>query len=344
MKLKPTCRGVSCNYTYVIWYALYLCTVTFIKITSGLLLFHNKAIMWVELNVWQKYFILLVILRWWTWFYFILCSLACQIRLLDNFFFFWSKFINFLNSGGKRFCCANDLNKPCFFSTGESIEPMSRSPRSEAFGALNVHQWLHQLMCWSLCRGSSSPSTNIPGKWSVVKVPWGGLFVPVHTLIIFHPTLIRGKQTDRCSLSPLFLLMRSQHISPHKSISAIIPSVSAYLGRGPTDAIKSAAFSASYHAQSYSPPIPSFSCSAPVSHLLRCSSLRLHSAPTHLSGFKCEYEWKDAESACDSLFPTSDSDHALISADFIVFSCGGAVEGQSGSHRENWHRRWGNDG
>lgn len=78
------------------------------------------------------------------------------------------------------------------------------------------------------------------------------------------------------------------------------------------------------HTELNSPPIPSFSCSAPVSHLLRCSSLRLHSAPTHLSGFKCEYEWKDAESACDSLFPTSDSDHALISADFIVFSCGGA--------------------
>lgn len=41
--------------------------------------------------------------------------------------------------------------------------------------------------------------------------------MPVDTLIIFLPTLIRAKQTDRCSLCPLFLLMRSQHISQYKS-------------------------------------------------------------------------------------------------------------------------------
>lgn len=68
--------------------------------------------------------------------------------------------------------------------------------------------------------------------------------------------------------------------------------------------------------------------------------------PTHLSGFKREYEWKNVESFCDSLFPASDSDHALISTDLVLFSFGfiflWSREGQSGSHRENWHgmRQW----
>lgn len=80
----------------------------------------------------------------------------------------------------------------------------------------------------------------------------------------------------------------------------------------------------SMHAELNNPPIPSFfSPSVPVFHLFRSSSHRPHSAPTCLSGFQCEYEWKSAQSSCDSLFPASDSDHALISVDFIVFSRGG---------------------
>lgn len=62
-EIKWTCQGVSCNYTYVIWYALYLYTVTFIKITSGLQLFHNYAIIWVgHLHIGQKHFSLLILL------------------------------------------------------------------------------------------------------------------------------------------------------------------------------------------------------------------------------------------------------------------------------------------
>lgn len=123
-----------------------------------------------------------------------------------------------------------------------------------------------------LCQGSSNPSTNIPGELFSVKVPWGGLVcVPVHALIASLPTLIRGKQTDRCSLSPLFLLMRSQHISQYKSLSAIIPSISPFLGWRPTNAIKSVAFFLQRLLSLL------FSCSVLVFHLLRASSLRPHS-------------------------------------------------------------------
>lgn len=32
---------------------------------------------------------------------------------------------------------------------------------------------------------------------------------------------------------------------------------------------------------------------------------------------------KKVESICDSLFPASDADHALISTDLVLFCCGG---------------------
>lgn len=118
--------------------------------------------------------------------------------------------------------------------------------------------------------------------------------------------------------------MRSQHIPQYKIISTIISSISPYLGWRPTNAIKSASFSTSHRARRVKKMLlyPLFSCSVPVftSSVLPPSA---HTPCPHISldlnVNMNEKTWR----ASDSLFPASDSDHALISTDLVLFSCGG---------------------
>lgn len=118
--------------------------------------------------------------------------------------------------------------------------------------------------------------------------------------------------------------MRSQHISQCKIISTITSSVSSSLGWRPTNAIKTLPFLHLFmHAELNRLSSTLFFLLSACFHLFHASCLRPHSMPTHLSGFRREYEWKNVERFCDSLFPASDSDHALISTDLVLFSCGG---------------------